>query len=133
MGHLAPWSDRSFPLQPCLCDIWHDHVLFDGDRVTGVVDYGSIKTDHVAVDLARLLGSLVSDDPVWRSAGLDAYAVTRPLTPEDRALVTVLDETGSLLGAANWLRWLFHEHRQYPDRPAVARRLATLVQRLEQW
>jgi homoserine kinase type II len=133
MDRLAPWSSRSFPLQPCLCDIWHDHVLFDGDRVTGLVDYGSIRNDHVAVDLARLLGSLVSDDPELRTAGLDAYAAIHSLNPEERALVTVLDETGTLLAAANWLRWLFHEHRQYPDRPAVTRRLAALVQRLEQW
>jgi homoserine kinase type II len=133
MDRLTPWTGRCFPLQPCLCDVWHDHVLFEGDRVTGLVDYGGVKTDHVAVDLARLLGSLVGDDPAMREAGLGAYAAVRPLTEEEYALVSVLDETGTLLGAANWLRWLFHESREYPDPAAVARRLAALVQRLENW
>jgi homoserine kinase type II len=121
------------PLQPCLCDVWHDHVLFEGERVTGLVDYGSVKTDHVAVDLARLLGSLVGDDRQQQAAGLEAYARLRPLSPEECRLVAALDETGTVLGAANWLRWLYHDVRRFEDREAVARRLAALVQRIERW
>ena len=60
-------------MQPCLCDPWHDHVLFTGDQVSGVIDYGSVKEDHIAVDLARLLGSLVEDDENAWSIGLKAY------------------------------------------------------------
>ena len=58
----SPNSNRSpnipFPLQPCLRDIWHDHVLFTGDKVTGLVDFGAIDIDTPATDIARLLGSL---------------------------------------------------------------------------
>ena len=43
------------------------------------------------------------------------------------------DETGTLLGATNWLRWLYHEGRRFEDRGAVARRLAELVTRIERW
>src|SRR5579883_698900 len=62
---LAPWADRPVPVHPCLCDVHHDNVLFapGGDEVTGVVDYAAMKPDHPAVDLARLLGDLVPDDP----------------------------------------------------------------------
>src|SRR5215218_10094186 len=63
MKELARWRTCRAATQPCLCDVWHDHVLFDGDRVTGLIDYASAKVDHVAVDLARLLGSFVPDDP----------------------------------------------------------------------
>src|SRR5262249_15177817 len=59
---LQPWTTRALPLQPCLCDVWHDHLLFDGDALTGLIDFGAVKPDHVAVDLARMLGSLVGDD-----------------------------------------------------------------------
>ena len=44
-----------------------------------------------------------------------------------------LDETGTILGAANWLRWLYRDGRSYEDRNAVARRLEVLVRRLEAW
>ena len=70
---LSEWANQRMPLQPCLCDVWHDHVLFEGDAVSGVVDYGGVKVDHVAIDLARLLGSLVEDDVEARAIGLRAY------------------------------------------------------------
>jgi Ser/Thr protein kinase RdoA (MazF antagonist) len=130
---LGPWADRPFPLQPCLCDIWHDHVLYEGNTVTGLVDYGSVKMDNVAVDLARLLGSLVGDELELRNAGLQAYARCRPLAEEETALAAVLDFTGTLLAAANWLKWLYREERIFEDRQPVSGRLAALVQRIEKW
>lgn len=127
---LAPWADRVLPLQPCLGDVWHDHVLFEGDRVTGLIDHGCVRVDHVAVDLARFLGSTAEDDLALRSAGLRAYARLRPLSWEEDPLVTALDHAGTFLGAANWLRWLYLEQRPYEDRTLVAQRLAALVRRL---
>ena len=65
---LQRWADAIRPLQPCLCDVWHDHLLFEGDQLTGLIDYGAVKIDHVAVDLARMLGSLVRDgEAAWRA------------------------------------------------------------------
>jgi homoserine kinase type II len=132
-GRLAPWLDLRMPLQPCLCDVWHDHVLFEGEAVSGLVDYGNVKVDQVAVDLARLLGSLVPDDRERTALGLEAYARVRPLAQQEIAIVSALDETGVLIGAVNWLRWLYHEGRHYEDRAAVAARLQGLVGRLEQF
>ncbi|MCI0463490.1 MAG: phosphotransferase [Gemmataceae bacterium] len=128
---LAPWIDLALPLHPCLCDVWHDHVLFEGDSVSGLIDYGSVKVDHVAVDLARLLGSLVPDDGERTARGLEAYARVRPLSDQDVALVSALDETGTMLAVVSWLRWLYHEGRRYEDLTTVAGRLKGLVGRLE--
>jgi homoserine kinase type II len=130
---LAPWLDRRLPLQPCLCDVWHDHVLFEGDMVTALIDYGAVKADHVAVDLARLLGSLVRDDGALRTTGLRAYARLRSLSPEEDVLVDALDRSGVLVGLANWLEWLYREMRTFEDRQAVAGQLAELVLRAERW
>lgn len=130
---LAAWAEREVPLQPCLCDVWHDHVLFAGDAVSGVIDFGGMKTDHAAVDLARLLGSMAGNDlDLWR-AGLEAYGQVRPLRADEQALAAVLDETGTVLGAANWLMWLYHDGKRFDDGRAVALRLAELVQRIEAW
>lgn len=128
---LAKWADRLVPVQPCLCDIWHDHVLFSGDDVTGIVDYGAVKVDHVTADLARLLGSLLGDDHQRRAWALERYAAARPLESFAAELVDRLDESGTALGAANWLRWLYHDRRPFADRAAVAKRLQELVGRLE--
>jgi Ser/Thr protein kinase RdoA (MazF antagonist) len=128
---LLPWRSRPVRAQPCLCDVWHDHVLFTGDRVTGLVDFGSYKLDHVSVDLARLLGSMVGDDDTLWTLGLDAFAEHRPLTGEERALARDLDRSGVVVAAANWLRRLYRDGRTYSDRQAVAGRLAALVTRLE--
>ncbi|HZT81777.1 MAG TPA: phosphotransferase [Gemmataceae bacterium] len=131
-ARLAPWLAQPLsPLQPCLCDVWHDHVLFEGDAVTGLIDYGSVKQDHIAVDLARLLGSLAGDDRGMWAVGLEAYRAVRPIAPGDEELARALDETGAVIGLTNWLRWLYHDGREFEDREAVARRLAELVRRAE--
>jgi Ser/Thr protein kinase RdoA (MazF antagonist) len=128
---LEPWRSRTLPLQPCLCDVWHDHLLYEEDILTGLVDYGAMKTDHVAVDLARMLGSLVGDDRGQWELGLQAYREVRPLTGEEEVLAGVLDRSGVILGAANWLRWVYSDDRRFDDLWLVAGRLAALVERID--
>jgi Ser/Thr protein kinase RdoA (MazF antagonist) len=118
-------------VQPCLRDVWHDHLLFVDERLTGLVDYGAVREDHVATDLARMLGSLVGDDQVGWQQGLRAYRRVRALSDHEEQLTHVLDRTGTVLGLVNWLRWLYHENRTYQDLPAVTRRMETLLNRLE--
>jgi homoserine kinase type II len=50
--------NEPFSIQPCIRDIWHENVLFTGDKVTGIVDFGAMDFDTPACDVARLLGSL---------------------------------------------------------------------------
>jgi Ser/Thr protein kinase RdoA (MazF antagonist) len=127
---LQCWTEPR-TLQPCLCDIWHDHVLFTDDEVSGIIDYGSMRLDTPAADLARMLGSLVGDDlGIW-NAGFTAYREIRPLDEAEATLARVLDWTGVVLGAANWLQRLYVENRQYEDRERVANRMHELMQRME--
>jgi Ser/Thr protein kinase RdoA (MazF antagonist) len=127
---LQRWVGSSGRVQPCLGDPWHDHLLFDGDRLTGLIDYGAVKIDHVAVDLSRMLGSLVGDDVAGWQAGLETYRRVAPLTAEEEDLAHALDETGIIVAVANWLRWLYEEKRAFADHSAVARRVTELVDRL---
>lgn len=129
---LKRWRAAGFQAHPCLCDIWHDHVLFQEDKVAGIIDYDSVKWDHGAVDLARLLGSLVEDDEDVREMGLAAYHEVRALTPQERELVTVLDRTGAVAALTHWLRWLGGE-REITNRQAAGQRLAALVRRIGKW
>jgi len=127
---LLPWRDVPLPLHPCWCDPRHDHVLFIGPLMSGLIDYGSVKIDHAAVDLARMLGGLIGEHEEMWSIGLKAYESVRPLSQQDRELLPILDYTGLIVAAVNWLRWLYYERREYPDRPAVGERLWEIVHRL---
>lgn len=127
---LTPWLSAAMPLQPCVCDPWHDHVLFTGDAVTGLIDFGSVKMDHVAVDLARLLGSLIGGDGAGWRIGMSAYRSIRPLSERERRLTNDLDRTGTIVAATHWLRWLYHEVRRYDQPDAVTKRLQHLLDRI---
>src|SRR5579872_2711212 len=119
------------PLQPCLRDVWHDHILFMGDEVTGLIDAHAARSDSVATDLARLLGSLVGDDREAREAAIDAYRQIRPLTLEELALVELFDQSGVLLSGMTWLDWQCLEGRTFENREKVLARLAEIVSRLD--
>jgi hypothetical protein len=82
--------------------VWHDHVLFTGDEVTGIVDYAAMRFDVPHADLARLLGSLVEDDDAGWAAGLEGYG--RVLPVPDVPLIWLLDRTGTLAASRLWER-----------------------------
>ena len=125
---LEPWLNRLVPIQPCIGDVWHDHILFQGDAVSGVIDYAAAKYDHVATDLARLLGSMIPDDSARIEVAIRAYTAIRPLpNPE---LVAILDRSGVVASVANWLRRLYVAEEMVADRGAVAKRLDGMVRRM---
>jgi Ser/Thr protein kinase RdoA (MazF antagonist) len=128
------WQDVDLPLQYRLGDVHHDHVLFVGDDVTGVVDFGAVDFDAPAGDVARLLGSLVGDDRERRRVALAAYESVRPMRELEREAVAFFDTSGSVVSAAHWLEWLWpRDPKQAPaiaDRTAALDRLARLVERL---
>jgi Ser/Thr protein kinase RdoA (MazF antagonist) len=126
---LRSWENQEWELQYCLCDVWRPHVLFVQDVVSGIIDYGSVKVDHVAGDLARLLGSWVADDQKLWDGGLDAYAAVKPLLTKERSLAAMLDRTGTILSIANWLLWIWRDQRTFDDVSAASERLNWLIER----
>jgi Ser/Thr protein kinase RdoA (MazF antagonist) len=130
---LSEWEAYCCALQPCLRDVWHDHLLFTGDDLTGLVDYAAAGVDGVAADLARMLGSLIGDDDArWRDA-LEAYRSHRPFSTTEECLARVLDRTGAIGALCTWLRRLEEpRHALSPDAAAVCR-LEDLLKRVETW
>ena len=127
---LTKAATLSVPVLPVLRDVWHDHVLFVDDQVTGLIDPSACRRDTVAADLSRLLGSLIGDDRDRWNEAIDAYERHRPLTQNERRLIPILDRSGVLLSAINWVRrrYLFDADC---DSPAVVLRLRQLVERLD--
>jgi Ser/Thr protein kinase RdoA (MazF antagonist) len=122
----------SVTLQPCIRDLWHDHVLFESDEVCGFVDFGAMQTDHVASDISRLLGSLVGSDSVRWKQGLAAYQSLRPLSTDELMLIDAYDKSLVLLSGMNWIQWIAVEGRVFDDRQRVLRRMDQIIERLHQ-
>ncbi len=141
---LEPLGHEALPLQPCLRDIWHDHVLFTGSEVTGIVDFGAVDLDTPATDLARLLGSLPQSSPLpfreglgegsiphdtWQ-AGLAAYSAIRPLSTQERHAITALNTANPILAGCNWIRWIYIDHRQFENPAQILTRFQRLLSHL---
>ena len=120
---LASAIARQVELQPCLRDIWHDHVLFSGDEPTGLIDFGALRDECVVSDVARLLGSLVRHDQAAWQFGLSAYQDLRPLSEDECRLIGVFNGTTILLTGINWLRWIYLEERTFEEAERVLARL----------
>ncbi len=128
---LAQSANCPVPLQPCIRDVWYDHLLFEGDQVTGLIDFGSMGVDNISCDVARLLGSLARGDRNLWQAGIRAYATIRPLSEAELGLVEAFDRSGVLLGALNWAAWVFLEGRVFEEPESVLGRMDALMARLE--
>jgi len=131
IARLAPLAEVALPLQVCIRDVWHDHVLFEADRVTGLIDFGAVQIDTPATDVARLLGSLVGDDAEGWREGLTAYSALRPLTDRESLAVSALDTAGTVLAGCNWLRWMYVEDRQFDNPSKTIARFTCALQRTE--
>ena len=129
---LSRFMDVRVPLQPCLRDVWHDHVLFTGDEVTGIIDPSAAKTENVASDLSRLLGSFLGDSFDRWEIALAAYAAIRPLSADERRLIPLLDRSGVVLSACHWLQRLHMtevDNQEQERVMSIAERLSSLASR----
>jgi homoserine kinase type II len=144
IAELEPLEHAPLPLQPCLRDIWHDHVLFTGNEVTGIIDFGAVDIDTPATDIARLLGSLTGEpcqpfrerpmertdrSAVWRM-GLAAYAATRPLSRDEWLAVDAINTANPILAGCNWIRWIYIDRRQFQNAEQILARFQRIVQQL---
>lgn len=131
LRRLNYFEHQLFPVQPILRDIWHDHVLFTENQVTGFVDFGAMQMDNVAVDIARLLGSTIGVDPQQWTIALAAYEEMRRLSEFEKACLPWLDQSVILLGSVNWLKWIYVDRREFEDWHRVLVRLNFLRDRFE--
>jgi Ser/Thr protein kinase RdoA (MazF antagonist) len=129
-GVLAEAVKVEVLLQPCIRDIWHDHVLFQGSEVTGLIDFDAMQVDSVSADVARLMGSLVGDDARQWALGLEAYAVVRELSAGELRLMKAFDMSTVLMAGLNWLDWIYRQRRQFADPQAVLGRVDEILCRV---
>jgi len=128
---LARASTLVIPLQPCLRDARPEHFLFDGDRLSGLVDFGAMGVDSVAGDLARLIGEWFDGDPSARPEALACFERVRPLDPAETGLIGLFESATSLLIGERWVRWHYLEHRLFDDPEAISKGLERSLKQIE--
>src|SRR5262249_29532695 len=116
---VARAAGRPVRRQWCGRDVRGDHLLFVGERLTGLVDFGALGIDSVAADLARLLEDWVGPDRAARAEALETYQAVRPLDDSETDLIPAFERTAALLGGGHWLRWHSVEGRRFDDPDAV--------------
>lgn len=131
LEELRAAAARELILQPCLRDIRPEHLLFTGDRVSGLIDFGAMDVDSVAGDLARLLADWPGDCPMARAEALDSYSAIRTLDVDELSVIEAFESSAALLGAGHWARWRFLEEREFFDPNAVERGLERGLARLQ--
>jgi Ser/Thr protein kinase RdoA (MazF antagonist) len=119
------------PIQICLRDVRHDHILFVGDAVTGILDYDAIRADCAALDVARLAQGLIGNDTRQWQAAIADYESVRPMATSEHRLLPTLRIANPVLSAITWLEWVFVERREFEDPNQVIRRIAELAAQLD--
>ena len=101
---LSSLADTRFRIQPVLRDVWRAHVLFTGPQVTGLIDLSAAASDHVTVDVTRLIRSWFgSSATLVRNAQMQ-YQSLRVLDASEQRLLQALDASSVLLSPVTWLQ-----------------------------
>jgi homoserine kinase type II len=130
-ARLASVVSRVVHLQPCLRDARPEHFLFDGERLSGLVDFGAMGIETVAADLARLIAEWLGGDSVARHDALAAYESLRPLDTTEATLIEVFEASAAILIGERWIRWHYIENREFDDPEAVTRGIRKSITQLE--
>ncbi len=88
-----------------LRDAWREHLLYRGDQLTGIIDFGAARIDWPGLDLVRSFGTLLlSNDPRW-SLGLGHYTEQSPESSIEPKTIQLVHRASVSLSALQWLDW----------------------------
>ncbi|MEX0792262.1 MAG: aminoglycoside phosphotransferase family protein [Pirellulaceae bacterium] len=130
-GALEWGTTVRLPIVTCIGDPRPEHFLFEADRLTGLIDFGSLRQDFLALDLARLAGELYGNNLAqWELAEAWYGSDNQAMAPQWE-VAWVFDAANALLSGLNWIDWLWVQRRRFDDLAEVEKRLRALVSRID--
>lgn len=117
-------------LRPVIRDARPEHFLFVKGKLSGMVDFGAMRIDTPAADLARLLEFHFQE---FRNTVLErvrTYEKHSKLRIPPLWFETIF-KCNLILGAANWMEWIYLEKRQFPSLPLIHSRLEVYERRMK--
>ncbi len=139
LDRCAPWVEIDpgcdLPQGPIHADYFPDNVLFEGDAISGVIDFYYACTDALAYDLAIALSAWGFDaEGVAIPAALEAfqtgYESLRPLSPAERRALPAL---GAVAATRFTLTRLHDQLYHDPSALVTPKDPAPFVRRLDWW
>lgn len=139
LDRCAPWVEanpgRDLPQGTIHADYFPDNVLFQGDAISGVIDFYYACTDALAYDLAIALSAWGFDaEGVAIPAALEAfqsgYESLRPLSPTERL---ALAELGAVAATRFTLTRLHDQLYHNPSALVTAKDPRPFLRRLDWW
>ncbi|MCP4885706.1 MAG: phosphotransferase [Planctomycetaceae bacterium] len=137
---LGRHAQQSTWTQYVLRDVHREHLYFQKNQVSGLIDFDAIRIDTPLTDLARWGTEFViesqSPNAVWESvmAGWREgwSSEGRVVIRDDFRLMQDLYRASIWISLANWLDWILIQHRRFSAEPEkIAARVRLLVRGAE--
>ena len=103
LRELAEGGVDELPLLPIHGDFQRFNLLWEQERITGIVDFDWSRRDALIADLGPLLVPFMPLEPEQAAALLKGYQSVRPLTERERALLMPMARAGLLRWVATLL------------------------------
>ncbi len=133
---LARYERHPLQIELCLRDVHREHILFENERVSGLIDFGSIGWDTPAIDISRYLSSFDAFPSDWLAREDDCWqAMVDPTlsVKEWNRLILLLAVTGAMVSAIQWENWLVRERRRFISRDKAYQRWSNRLDFAEPW